>query len=334
MFPSTTSSALGGFLAGGAGGTGSVENGFIWDGYVHELDLLPCWDVPEPRRVGPEAALAHLHAYGTTGLVTAARVALRPARRWTALWAGFADFDAAVAAGRAMMEGEPAPRNVSVDDAALVALLGGHPGLPAGRVSVRATVDESTVGEHVATVAAHGGTVELIDAASCAALVSLSFNHVMLRARRALPSLCHLQVGGPALVARHEEVRAVFPGAVLHLDGLAPGGSRGFGGLLLAPFVDEATLAAGTAALGALGVHVVDAHTWTVGGHGPLDAVHAAARDFDPAGPAQPGEAGAGPQPVSTGRWRRATCTSMRATRQSARPASWGRTAPFWGLRS
>ncbi len=179
---------------------------------------------------------------------------------------------------------------MSVDDAALVALLGAHPGLPPGRVSLRATVDESTLTDLVGVVTDHGGTVELVDPAATALLVSLSFNHVMLRARRAQPALCHLQVGAPALVARHEEVRAVFPGAVLHLDGMAAGGVRGFGGLLLAPFVDEPTLAAGTGALGALGVRVVDAHTWAVGGHGPLDGIRAAARDLDPDGLLNPGK--------------------------------------------
>ena len=49
IFPSTTGSTLGGFLAGGAGGTGSIENGMLWDGYVSELSLLPCWDAPEPQ---------------------------------------------------------------------------------------------------------------------------------------------------------------------------------------------------------------------------------------------------------------------------------------------
>src|SRR5262245_22574996 len=51
MFPSTVTSALGGFLAGGAGGSGSIAHGFLWDGFVLEAEVLGCWDRPEPRRV-------------------------------------------------------------------------------------------------------------------------------------------------------------------------------------------------------------------------------------------------------------------------------------------
>jgi FAD/FMN-containing dehydrogenase len=290
MFPSTTASALAGFLGGGAGGTGSLENGFIWDGYVLGLDLLPCWDAPEPRDADAGAALAHLHAYGTTGMMTGARVALRPARRWTALFASFTDLGAAAAAGRAMMGMEPVPRNLSVDDAALVPVLGAHPALPAGRVSLRATLDESTVTAATGAVADHGGAVEAVDRAACSLLVSLSFNHVTLRARRADPAVCHLQVGGPALVARPDDVRAALPEGRLHLDAMAGPEGRGFGGLALCRFVDEATLAAGVERLRSLGVWVIDAHSWVVGGHGSLAPVRAAAAEYDPAGLLNPGK--------------------------------------------
>jgi FAD/FMN-containing dehydrogenase len=49
------------------------------------------------------------------------------------------------------------------------------------------------------------------------------------------------------------------------------------------------------ARLGALGVRVVDAHTWAVGGHGPLDATRAAAAALDPAGLLNPGKLDRGP---------------------------------------
>jgi FAD/FMN-containing dehydrogenase len=275
MFPSTTGSALGGFLAGGAGGTGSIENGFLWDGFVAELELLPCWDRPEPIVVAGATALPHLHAYGTTGVVVRARVGLRPARRWVALFASFDRFDDAVEAGRRLLTVDPVPRSLSIDDAALVGLLPPHPAMPAGRVSLRAIVETSTVPEAD------------VDPAAVALLVSLSYNHVTLRAKRVRPELCHLQVGGPALVERHDEVRAAVPGSMLHLDAHAPGGAVGFGGLLLSPFVDADALYAAIDRLRALDVHVLDPHTWALPGDA---AMVAAAQRFDPLGVLNPGK--------------------------------------------
>lgn len=272
MFPSTTSSALGGFLAGGAGGTGSIENGWVWDGFVGALEVLPCWDRPEPVQLGAAGSEPHLHAYGTTGVIVAAEVALRPARHWVAVSAEVPRFDEAAAMGRRLLALEPKPRNLSVDDDTLAGLLGAP--------HVRAIVEESTVPEALRIT---GGSV---DAGGPARHVSLSFNHVTLRAKRADPAMCHVQVAGDVLADRPDAVRESLPGAMLHLDG----NHLGFGGLLLSRFVGEPTLYAGMDALRDLGVRVVDPHTWEVGGHGDLTATRAAARAYDPLGLLNPGK--------------------------------------------
>jgi FAD/FMN-containing dehydrogenase len=41
LFPSTTTSTIGGFVAGGAGGSGSIEHDFVWEGFVKEMSVLP-----------------------------------------------------------------------------------------------------------------------------------------------------------------------------------------------------------------------------------------------------------------------------------------------------
>ncbi|MFD0599045.1 hypothetical protein ACFQZ4_47670 [Catellatospora coxensis] len=125
---------------------------------------------------------------------------------------------------------------------------------------------------------------------------TLSFNHVTLRAKRARPELCHLQVGGTPLITDPDAVRAALPGGMLHLDGMRPFPNladptygRGFGGLLLAPFHDAATLYAGVQRLRELGVHVVDPHTWLLGGPA-LPGIRAAASANDPDGLLNPGK--------------------------------------------
>jgi hypothetical protein len=119
-------------------------------------------------------------------------------------------------------------------------------------------------------------------------LVGLSYNHMTLRAKRVDPSLCHVQGGGGALVDRLDEVLAVLPGSMVHLDAMSEApGEPGFGGLLLAPFPGEERLYAAMAALRSLGVNVVDPHTWALT---PYPAVLAAAARFDPEGLLNPGK--------------------------------------------
>ena len=290
MFPSTSGSTLGGFLAGGAGGTGSIENGMVWDGYVSELCLVPCWDAPEPQWTSGDAVTTHLHAYGTTGIMTSARVKLVPARRWTTVFASFSTIGSAAAAGRSILECDPLPRNLSIDDAQLVATLRAHRAMPIGRVSLRAIVAESVVGEAQRAVLVEGGEVESVLEDAVSLCVSLSFNHVTLRAKRVHPDICHVQVAGPATVERYDEVCAAMPNAMLHLDAYARGKSIGYGGLFLAPFHDEITLRRGMDRLRELGVQVTDPHTWVLGGHGPLDAVIEAATVNDPSALLNPGK--------------------------------------------
>jgi FAD/FMN-containing dehydrogenase len=290
IFPSTTGSMLGGFLAGGAGGTGSIENGMLWDGYVAELTVLPCWDAPQLMELDAEHAGPYLHSYGTTGVIVSARVALRPARRWTALFASFSTIEAAAAAGERMFGLETKPRNLSIDDVNLTAMLGPHPAMPTGRVSLRAVVTESTAHFAGRAVAAEGGVVEAVLPQAVSLCVSLSFNHVTLRAKRLDPDVCHLQIRGRASVDQHAEICEVLPEGMVHLDAMSLGGEVGYGGLYLSRYGGREALYDGMGELRARGVGVVDPHTWRLGGHGSLEPTLLAAQANDPKGLLNPGK--------------------------------------------
>ncbi|GAA1359056.1 FAD-binding oxidoreductase [Catellatospora chokoriensis] len=298
MMPTTVGSTIGGFLGGGAGGLGSIEHGWLWDGFVQALEVVGCPPQDEPRRVHGAQCLPYLHAYGVTGIIATATVKLAPARDWTAVLASFPGPAGAEAtrAGLALLRLDPAPRLVSVDEPALVATYPADPALPAGRHSLRAVVDTGVADAVAGIVAAHGGRVDKVDPGAVGYVSTLSFNHVTLRAKKARAELCHLQVGGAPLVADPDAVRAAVPGAMLHLDGMRPYldpadpvRGRGFGGLLLAPFHDAATLYAGVERLRELGVHVVDPHTWLLDGPA-LPGIRAAAAANDPQGLLNPGK--------------------------------------------
>lgn len=99
MYPSTLAKAsVGGFLAGGSGGIGSVRHGGLRD-----FDTVRAFEVAtmeeEPRVVLHEGPAVHeiLHAWGTNGVLMRIWFALTPALEWTQLTAAFDSYDIAFA---------------------------------------------------------------------------------------------------------------------------------------------------------------------------------------------------------------------------------------------
>lgn len=91
MYPSTlVKASVGGFLAGGSGGIGSVMHGGLRD-----FDTVRAFEVvtmeEEPRVVMHEGAAVHeiLHAWGTNGILTRIWFALAPAVEWSQFTAAF-----------------------------------------------------------------------------------------------------------------------------------------------------------------------------------------------------------------------------------------------------
>ena len=84
LLPSTWRSAtIGGFLAGGSGGIGSIRWGFLRDpGHLLGMEIVTLEQ--RPRRLQLDAAEAEAlnHAYGTNGIVTAITLATAPAVHW------------------------------------------------------------------------------------------------------------------------------------------------------------------------------------------------------------------------------------------------------------
>jgi FAD/FMN-containing dehydrogenase len=107
MYPSTLAKAsVGGFLAGGSGGIGSVTHGGLRDfDTVRAFEVVTMED--EPRVVLHEGAAVHeiLHAWGTNGVLTRIWFALAPAVEWTQLTAAFDTYEQAFRFTRAIAEG-------------------------------------------------------------------------------------------------------------------------------------------------------------------------------------------------------------------------------------
>jgi FAD binding domain len=94
MFPSTYRTAtIGGFIAGGSGGVGSITHGVLRErGSILGARVVTL--EPEPRVIelhGYEVNQVQ-HAYGTNGIITELTLPLAPAQPWVDVAVTFADF--------------------------------------------------------------------------------------------------------------------------------------------------------------------------------------------------------------------------------------------------
>ena len=265
MYPSTARSTIGGFLSGGSGGTGSIRHGVLHrDGvFVRALDVVHA--VPDARLVhveGDDAAavppqLRHRRDHrpgddrprAAPGLARAVRQ-LRAFEQALSVIRPFADLD-------------PTPRLVSADPVTLSEALPTDPGIPPGRCSLRAIVDAPALDAARALVESAGGRVEDVrrGLGTTLRISMMSYNHPIEWLQKAYPdTYFHVEVQGDALVDRLDELLAVYPGGMLHIEAQK---GRPIG-MLAAPYRSADEVRAGFARLGAIGVSHHDCHQWYV----------------------------------------------------------------------
>ena len=296
MYPSTAQSSVGGFLSGGSGGTGTIEHGLNHQGFVAALDVVHA--VPDARllHVEGEQAAPYVHTYGTAGIIAQAGVRLAPARDWRGLWASFPDFAEALPVLREIGVLDPLPRLVSADVAKVAAALPADPAIPAGRASLRAILDPAAVRAATALIEAAGGRVEAVrdDPGVQLRLSTLSYNHPTWWLMNAEPDRWfHVEVGGDALVEKIDEVHAVFPDGMLHIEAAHTVPI----GMLNGRYESPEQVYAGIERLRELGVGVHDCHQWRVDFE--VDRTRALAGRTDPRGLLNPGKlTGAAGEPM------------------------------------
>lgn len=287
MYPSTAQSSIGGFLAGGSGGTGSILHGSNSQGFVAALDVVHATGEPTLVHVEGEAAQAYVHNYGVTGIIARASVRLDPVRDWHGFYASFDSFDDVLAILMKVGTLDPMPRLVSADLSTLANALPDDPAIPADRASMRAILDVATLDEAAALVASVGGRVEDIRPGPqpCVKISMLSYNHPIEWLQKTAPGrYFHLEVGGHALIDRIDEVHAVYEGGMLHIE--AQHGQPI--GMLAGVYESPEQVYAGIDALRALGVSVHSPHQWYVDYE--VERTRALAATTDPRGLLNPGK--------------------------------------------
>jgi FAD/FMN-containing dehydrogenase len=106
MYPSTRDIAtIGGFIAGGYAGAGSVRNGILKDaGNVTLIRVVTLEEVPRIVELKDADIQKVHHAYGTNGIITQLRLSLKPAVDWVHHIALFDSYSDALRFGCAATE--------------------------------------------------------------------------------------------------------------------------------------------------------------------------------------------------------------------------------------
>lgn len=220
MFPSTKRIAtIGGFVAGGTGGIGSLRNGILGDG--RNITYLRIVTVEESPRVielrGRDILKAH-HAYGTNGIITALDYALVPNTDWMHAVALFDGYGTALEfAAEAQAEGMDCFLMSVVERRFARFYRRLTEFFPQDRDAVFSMVAPDAMEAFRTKVAAFGGTVSLgktlheMEAANLPPNWECGWNHTTLQALKLEPETwTYLQVAyprpfDPALALRQME---------------------------------------------------------------------------------------------------------------------------------
>ena len=194
VLPSTFErSTVAGFVAGGAGGIGSVANGWLWDGNVVGARVIAVDASASPAELTGDDVRGVIHAYGTTGIITEVAMALEPAVDWVQLVCTFPSLEHATEFGFAVTLSPGIERRiVSPSEPGMVAMLnkGMRVFADVSRAAVCLWVDAASRAEVAKLAAAHHGVVETeLPYGRHPMLSDLGWNHVTLWARKAEPGV-------------------------------------------------------------------------------------------------------------------------------------------------
>ncbi|MGO9417883.1 FAD-binding oxidoreductase [Roseiarcus sp.] len=309
MFPSTRATAsIGGFIAGGSGGVGSITWGGLRD-FGNVLRLRVMTMESEPRTLELTGADLHkaVHAYGTNGVITEVEAPLTAAYDWVDVIVGFDSFDAAAAYGYALGQQDgilkklvtvvaaPAPSRYFLRHRAII---------PEGKSVVLAMVAPHALDALEAfTRPVRGAGILFVSSRAAKDTLTglppnyeLAWNHTTLRALRVDPAITYLQIRYPedrglSLISRIHEI---FRDEVLgHLEIIRFNGRVGFAGLPMVRFSTEERLQEIMNEHEAMGAMVFNPHRYTLeeGGMKQTDATQLAfKRETDPQGLLNPGK--------------------------------------------
>ncbi|GLQ09602.1 FAD-linked oxidase [Devosia yakushimensis] len=252
--PSTYRMAsIGGFIAGGSGGVGSVRWGGLRNlGSILGVKVITCEETPRELDLVGEDVLKVAHAYGTNGIIVEAEMPLTQAHDWVDMMVGFDDFiDAcrfggAVALQDGLLVKEVAPCAAPIPQD----YFNRHkPYIRDGQSVVLLMVAPVAVDAMTLFIAHHKG--EMLYRSDLASeeerrrlppIYELAWNHTTLRALKVDPTITYLQTRYPT-VAHVEKIISILGDELpMHIEVGRQDGVVMYGGLPLVRYTTEERL--------------------------------------------------------------------------------------------
>lgn len=308
LSPSTYNTAsIGGFIAGGSGGVGSINFGGLRDfGNVLRLRVVTMEAEPKALELTGEDLHKVTHAYGTNGIITEVEMPLTAAYDWIDVIVGFDKFMGAARYGNALACQDGILTKLITPIAAPVPQLyfkRHQKFLREGQSICVVMVAKHGLDAFLAFTRRAGGEV-IFNAATATdedkkgvpPAYELAWNHTTLRALRVDPSITYLQslYPFPNQLALVEKMDAMFPGEVFsHLEFVRLDGNITCFGLPLVKFTTEARLNEIIRLHEENGCPIFNPHRYTLeeGGMKQTDEIQLAfKRETDPQGLLNPGK--------------------------------------------
>jgi FAD/FMN-containing dehydrogenase len=274
MHPSTKRTAtIGGFVAGGSGGIGSVNYGGLREpGNILAARIVTIEEEPRIIELRGDAAQKVNRAYGTTGIITALEMPLAPAWKWIDVVVAFDDFIEAAAFGyEAALADGIVKKLLSPITSPLPSYFGAlKPYCPEGKSILIAMIAEPSL-ESFKSLLNGRGVVTLEtptdDAPGQVPLYEYTWNHTTLQVLKSDRSVTYLQCLYPhdRLMEKVAEMRAMFPDEVLqHLEFIRFNGRVTCSGLPVVRYTDADRLNRIIQLHEEHGVYIANPHVFTV----------------------------------------------------------------------
>ena len=308
MHPSTYHTAsIGGFIAGGSGGVGSINFGGLRDfGNVLRLRVVTMEAEPKVLELSGSDLHQVTHAYGTNGIITEVEMPLTAAYEWVDVIVGFDDFSSSARYGNALacqdglltklvtVVAAPAPflyfkrhqKFLAENQSVCIAMVAAQ-SLDAFLAFTR---------RFGAEVVFNGAALSDADKKGLPPAYELAWNHTTLRALRIEPAITYLQslYPFPNQLTLANEIEAMFPGELMsHLEFVRFDGNITCFGLPLIRFTSETRLDRIIEMHEEAGCPIFNPHRYTLeeGGMKQTDEVQLAfKRKADPQGLLNPGK--------------------------------------------